>query len=138
MGRLCKGWLQLAVHEHALYVHIPKRLAGRQLFHALPAEYPANTEVEARKCASADDLYDEQQVYVCCAEEQLVGEGLRTCYVHGSSSSGIITTKCRENYSRACCVAAEPSHSPLLRLLIAHLHFHSPRTLLIPLCLTSA
>ena len=61
-------------------VHIPKRLAGWQLFLALPAEYPANTEVEARKRASPDDLYDEQQVCVRCAEEQLVGEGLCACY----------------------------------------------------------
>ena len=33
-------------------VLIPKTLARRQLFRALPAEYPANAEVEARECAS--------------------------------------------------------------------------------------
>ena len=42
-------------------VCIPKRLAHWQLFRALPAEYPVNTEVEARERASTDDSYDEQQ-----------------------------------------------------------------------------
>ena len=43
-------------------VCILERLARQRLFCALPAEYPANTEVEAREHASADDPYDEQQV----------------------------------------------------------------------------
>ena len=50
-------------------VHIPDMLSRRQLFPALPA----NTEVEAHKRASADDLYDEQQVCACCAKELFVG-----------------------------------------------------------------
>ena len=51
-------------------VHIPDMLSCRQLFPALPT----NTEVEAHKRASADDLYDEQQV---CAECN-VQSGLKT------------------------------------------------------------
>ena len=54
---------------------IPKRLARRRLFCALPAEYPANAEVEARECASADNLYDEQQPSARCGDEQLLGKG---------------------------------------------------------------
>ena len=54
---------------------IPARLARRWLFHALPAEYLANTEVEARECESADDSYTEQQVSACCGQEQLQSLG---------------------------------------------------------------
>ena len=72
------GWLQwrkVAAHESAPYIRIPARLARRRLFRALPAEYPANTEVEAHERPSADDLYDEQQVSAHCGEEQLLGKG---------------------------------------------------------------
>ena len=54
------GDYSCTAHEHAP-VCIPKRLAHWQLFRALPAEYPVNTEVEARERASTDDSYDEQQ-----------------------------------------------------------------------------
>ena len=37
-------------------------------------------EAEARKRASADDSYDEQEVSVRCAKEQLVTGGPRACY----------------------------------------------------------
>ena len=38
---------------------------------------PANTEVEAREHASADDSYDEQQVSACCGENSSWGRDVR-------------------------------------------------------------
>ena len=38
---------------------------------------PANTEVEARQRASADDSYDEQQVSACCGENSSWGRDVR-------------------------------------------------------------
>ena len=60
---------------------IPERLARRRLFHALPAEYLTNTEVEAREYESADDSYAEQQVSVLWpGTAAVIGEGPRACY----------------------------------------------------------
>ena len=74
-------------------VHIPARLACRRPFRAIPADYPTNTEVEARERASADDLYYDQQVSACCGKEQLLGKG-RAYYtmVYLRIASGRITT----------------------------------------------
>ena len=70
-GRLHKRWLQLsklAAPEDARNMSIPERLASRRLFRV-------DIEAEARKCASADDSYHEQEVSVRCAKEQLVTKG---------------------------------------------------------------
>lgn len=58
-GCSCTSWLSMNMPHN---VDIPARLARRQLFNALPAEYPVSTEEEAHEHKSADDSYDEQQV----------------------------------------------------------------------------
>ena len=102
--------------NRAPFVRITARLARLRLFCALPAEYPANTEVEARERASADDSYNEQQVSVRCSEEQLLGKGCApaTRMVYLQIASGRITTKRQGHYSRGCYAA--PEHSPMLLL----------------------
>ena len=70
-------------------VRIPKKLARQRLFRALPAEYPANTEVEAHERASGDNLYAEQQVSAHCAKEQLIAEGTHACYADVQSPDSL-------------------------------------------------
>ena len=132
-----KGWLQLrklAAYESCPFnVHMPKRLAHRRLFHALPVEYPANTEMEACEHASADNSYAEHRSLCVVPRNSLLGKGRipATRMVYLWIASGRITTKRQGHYSRGCYVTLEPSHMSLLRLLIAHLHFHSSHDLLI-------
>ena len=110
-GCSCASWLPVNLPHN---VCIPARLTRRWLFRALPAEYPANTEVEAREHASADDSYDEQQVSACCAEEQFIGKGPHACYVDCLSPDCLQ----RNNHNAEDTIldhVARPSHSPLLR-----------------------
>ena len=80
-GSSCASWLLMNLPHN---VRIPPRLACRRPFCALPADYPTNTEVEARERASAADSYDDQQVSAHCGKEQLLGKG-RAGYADGLS-----------------------------------------------------
>ena len=81
------------------------------------------TKMEAFERESKGDSKAEQLPNARCTDEQLVGEGC--AHLLRQMPIVYLPNSCggRGRYSRACCVAAEPSHVPLLRLLIAHLHF---------------
>ena len=72
-----------------------------------------------------NNLYAEQQVSAHCAEEQLIAEGTHACYADVQSPDSL-----RKNNHNAEDTIPERV-TRLQRLLFAHLHFHSPNTLLI-------